>query len=123
MSNYRQLTYEQRCQIEALKKSGFNQEAIAQAIGMSQSTISRELKRNTGLRGYRHNQAQAKTDERRRNAGKALKMTDEVIGLVEAQIREQWSPEQVSGWLQEVYGLSLSHERIYLHIWEDKRAG
>ncbi|MES9867856.1 MAG: helix-turn-helix domain-containing protein [Candidatus Thiodiazotropha sp. LLP2] len=39
MSNYKQLTYEQRCQIEALKKSGLNQQAIAGATGVDQSTI------------------------------------------------------------------------------------
>jgi len=123
MSNYKQLTYELRCQIEVLKKSGFKQGEIADAVGVSQSTISREFSRNTGLRGYRHKQAQAKADERRRGAHKAIKMTDEVVDLIENQLREQWSPEQVSGWLNETHGMSLSHERIYLHIWEDKRAG
>ena len=123
MSNYKQLTYEQRCQIEVLKKSGLKQEDIADAVGVSQSTISRELSRNKGLRGYRHKQAQAKADERRRTARKAIKMTDEVVDLIEKQLREQWSPEQVSGWLNETHGVSLSHERIYLHIWDDKRAG
>jgi IS30 family transposase len=123
MSDYKQLTYEQRCQIEALKKSGLTQQAMGDAIGVDQSTISRELKRNTGLRGYRHKQAQNKTKERRRNAAKARKMTPAVVERVERQIREQWSPEQVSGWLQEACGVSLSHERIYLHIWEDKRVG
>ncbi len=123
MSNYKQLTYEQRCQIEALKISRLKQQAIADAVGVDQSTISRELNRNTGLRGYRHKQAQSKTDERRRTASKARKMTHSVVEQVERQIREQWSPEQVSGWLQEVFGMSLSHERIYLYIWEDKRVG
>ena len=50
-------------------------------------------------------------------------MTAEVVDLIENQLREQWSPEQVSGWLNETHGMSLSHERIYLHIWDDKWAG
>ncbi|MFS1526179.1 helix-turn-helix domain-containing protein [Microbulbifer sp. 2304DJ12-6] len=54
MRHYKQLTYEQRCQIEAFKKSGFTQAEIAVALGVSQSTISRELARNSGQRGYRH---------------------------------------------------------------------
>jgi IS30 family transposase len=45
MSNYKKLTYEQRCQIETLKKSKMTQQEIANVIGVSQSTISRELKR------------------------------------------------------------------------------
>ena len=43
---YKQLTDEQRYQIEALKREGFTQEDIAKSIGKSPSTISRELRRN-----------------------------------------------------------------------------
>jgi IS30 family transposase len=123
MSPYKQLTYEQRCQIEALKKNGLKQAAMAPAIGVRQSTLSRELIRNAGFRGYRPKPAQAKAQERRRNARKASKMTDEIVELVERQLREQWSPEQVSGWWQVAHGVRLSHECLYLHIWDDKRAG
>jgi transposase, IS30 family len=123
MSNYKQLTYEQRCQIEVLKKSGMTQQEMAEAVGTSQSTISRELKRNTGHRGYRHKQAQRQTDERRQNAAKAVKMRASMIKLVEQKLVEKWSPEQISGWLREACGEQLSHERIYQHIWEDKHAG
>lgn len=123
MSNYKKLTYEQRCQIEVLKKSGMTQQEIAGAVGTSQSTISRELKHNTGQRGYRHKQAQNLTDERRSNASKAVKMTDSMILKVEQKLTEKWSPEQISGWLREEQGENLSHERIYQYVWEDKRAG
>ena len=51
-------------------------------VETSESTISRELKRNTGWRGYRPKQAQNKTSRRKRNAAKAIKMTAEVIVLV-----------------------------------------
>jgi IS30 family transposase len=70
MRNYKQLTYEQKCQIEALKKSGFSQQQIADQLGVSQSTISREFSRNTGSRGYRHKQAQNKANDRRVSARK-----------------------------------------------------
>jgi IS30 family transposase len=81
------------------------------------------LNRNAGLRGYRPKPAQAKAQERRRNARKASKMTDEIVELVEHQLREQWSPEQVSGWRQEAHEVSLSPECLYLYTWDDKRAG
>ncbi len=123
MSNYKQLTYEQRCQIEVLNKSGMNQQEIADAVGTSQSTVSRELKRNTGQRGYRHKQAQGKAEERRHNAGKSVKMTELMIARIELKLSEKWSPEQISGWLSDEYGETLSHERIYQHIWADKRTG
>lgn len=123
MSNYKQLTYEQRCQIEVLKKSGMSQQAIADTVGTSQSTISRELKRNTGQRGYRHRQAQGKAEARHHNSAKAAKMTESMIEAVEQRLAEKWSPEQISGWLDKECDEQLSHERIYQHIWEDKRMG
>jgi IS30 family transposase len=41
MKTYKQLTYEQRCQISALNKSGMSQNKIAQQLNVSQSTIRR----------------------------------------------------------------------------------
>lgn len=79
MKTYKQLTHAQRCRIEALKKSGLSQNKIAEIVDVSQSTISRELRRNRGLRGYRHKQAQRMSDDRRRSAKKAQKMTPELI--------------------------------------------
>ncbi|MDP0562429.1 MAG: helix-turn-helix domain-containing protein [Candidatus Endonucleobacter sp. (ex Gigantidas childressi)] len=66
-----QLAYEQRCQLSALKKSGCSQREIAEIIGTSLSTVSRELARNTGERGYRHRQAQGRTDSRRTESARA----------------------------------------------------
>jgi len=60
MSKYRRVTYEDRCQIYALSKRGASQESIARILGVSQSTVSRELRRNRGQRGYRFKQAEAK---------------------------------------------------------------
>ncbi len=57
MNAYKQLTYEQRCHIYQLNKIDWAQKDIAKEIGVNKSTISRELKRNTGDRGYRYKQA------------------------------------------------------------------
>ena len=121
--SYKQLTNDQRCQIYTLKKRGDSQRAIAEFIGVNQSTISRELERNSGERGYRHKQAQQKADQRRREAVAPRKMTAEMIGVIELKLREDWSPEQVSGWLLDTQEQLISHESIYKHIWADKRAG
>jgi IS30 family transposase len=123
MRNYKQLSQAQRYQIEILNKAGKNQKEIAGLLGVSPATICRELKRNKGKKGYRPRQAQIKADKRRREAAKALKMTDEVILVIEEKICLDWSPEQVSGWLKINQGIFISHERIYQHIWEDKRHG
>jgi transposase, IS30 family len=87
------------------------------------ATICRELKRNKGQKGYRLKQAQIKTDKRREQAAKALKMTAALMLLIEAKIVMDWSPEQISGWLKNHPGIAISHERIYQHIWTDKRQG
>lgn len=121
MKKYSQLTEVQRYQIEALKKAKKDQQEIAVILGVSPSTISRELKRNTGQRGYRPKQAHIKALTRREEACKVIKMTTEVVTLIEAKIRLDWSPEQVSGWLNEEQAISISHERIYQHVWADKR--
>jgi len=123
MRTYQQLTYEQRCQISALMKSGCSQRKIAETIGTTQPTVSRELARNTGGRGYRHKQAQERTVQRRAEASQPTKMTPDMITVVESKLRVEWSPEQISGWLLNDQELLISHESIYLHIWRDKQAG
>ena len=56
-SGYRHLTRHDRCQIQALGKSGLSQRAIAAETDRSQSTVSRGISRNSGQRGHRHGQA------------------------------------------------------------------
>jgi IS30 family transposase len=122
-NQYRQLTYAQRCQISALKDTGHTQRDIAIVIGTSQSTISRELARNTGLRGYRHKQAQARAIQRREDVHRPIKMTAEMIASIDGMLKLDWSPEQISGALTATDAPSVSHECIYLYIWADKKAG
>jgi IS30 family transposase len=123
MSTYRRVTYEDRCQIYALSKGGTSQESIASVLGVSQSTVSRELRRNLGQRGYRFKQAEAKAQARQAIRRKPRKLTASVRRKVEAKLRQmRWSPEQISGWLRD-QGIKLSHERIYQMIWQDKRDG
>lgn len=123
MTTYAQLTYEQRCQISALLQAGLNQTQIAKELGCSQPTISREIQRNTGQRGYRYKQAQRLATERRQSAVQPHKMTPDLINLIESKLHLKWSPEQISGWLGRTEMISISHEAIYLHIWADKAKG
>lgn len=123
MRHYKQLTYEQRCQIEVLKRSGFSQQAIGDAVGANQSSISRELSRNKGVRSYHHQQAHRKSCERRSDAVSATKMKPDLAALVVEKLYLYWSPEQISGWLRDARSQCVSHESIYLHVWSDKQAG
>jgi IS30 family transposase len=67
MSKYRRIKYEDRCQIYALSKRGSSQESIAEVLGVSQSAVSREIRRNRGERGYRFKQAEAKAQANRKS--------------------------------------------------------
>src|ERR1700730_13534182 len=120
---YLHLTCEQRCQIYALLQSGHSQAHIARKIGVDPSTISRELVRNTGARGYRFKQAHEKASQRRKEASdKPRKMTPDLVELIEEKLtREQWSPDQISGRLAKDGVDFISHERIYQHVWKDKK--
>ena len=122
---YLHLTCEQRCQIYALLQSGHSQAHIARQIGVDPSTISRELVRNTGARGYRFKQAHEKASQRREEASdKPRKMTPDLVELIEEKLtQEQWSPDQISGRLAKDGVALISHERIYQHVWKDKKDG
>ena len=121
MGPYPQLTQEQRYQIYALKKTGHSYSEIAEVIGVHKSSVSRELKRNRGQRGYRPQQAQSLAMERRQKG--VPRITVEVWAKVESLLRQDWSPEQISGRLKKEQGIRISHEWIYQHILADKQAG
>ncbi len=121
MRTYMQLTRIQRYQIYALLKAGHNQTEIACLIKVHKSTISRELRRNRGLKGYRPKQAHQFALNRRKKARYRIEASTWI--LIEALIRQEWSPEQVSDWLKVNYGHQISHEWIYQYILMDKHAG
>ncbi len=54
---YTQLTQEERYQIHAFKQTGYSQTEVAAIVGRDKGTVSRELRRNQGLKGYRPRQA------------------------------------------------------------------
>jgi IS30 family transposase len=120
---YQQLTQEERYQIKAYKESGLSQSQIAMQLSRSASTISRELKRNTGLRGYRPKQAQETSELRRYTAIKHVKLTAEIQSTLVSYLKEQWSPEQIQGYCKTHDIAMVSHERIYQYIWSNKRQG
>jgi len=121
MRTYNQLTQEQRYQISALRKTRHALAEIASVIGVHKSSVSRELKRNQGKRGYRPQQAQELALERRQKA--VPRITAEVWTIVERLLRQDWSPEQISGRLKKEHRVCISHEWIYQYVLKDKQAG
>ena len=120
--NYTQLTQEERYQIYALNKAGHDQAEIAGVIDRHPGTISRELRRNRGLKGYRPQQAHQLALARRADKAQS-RISEQVWQQVEALIRDEWSPEQIVGRLEMEQGVSISHEWIYQYIYADKRSG
>src|SRR5918993_3151638 len=120
--NYRQLAREQRYQINVLKRAGHNQTYIAALIGCHKSTISRELRRNRGQKGYRHYQADELAYDRQCQAYRS-RITWQTWQEVERLLRQDWSPDQISGHLKRAQQPSVSHEWIYLYVYADKRRG
>ena len=123
MNHYKQLTEEERYQIKVLLDMGYQQKDIAEYLGRDPSTIYRELKRNTGLRGYRPKQAQQLAIDRRTRATKHRKLTPQVKDWIESLLKLDLSPEQISGYLKQTKGVSLSHETIYRYIYADQTQG
>lgn len=97
---------------------------IAELVGVSPSTISRELRRNTGRNGRYNWETARKNAERNRyrtpgNHAVPQQTKDEAVRLLR---EEQWSPEQISAVLRQ-QNMRISHETVYQMIRRDKRQG
>lgn len=120
--SYHQLTETERYQICSLLKAGLSRTEIADNLKRDKSTISRELKRNTGLRGYRPRQAQLLSLARKR-AHVQYRISDQLWREVERLVEADWSPEQIACRVYKEQGVCISHEWIYQYIFWDKEAG
>ena len=117
LMTYKHLSQAERYQIHALMKAGHDQSEIAKLLNRHKSTISRELSRNTGSRGYRPKQACEMSADRAQNSRNANAVAPWVKDEVNAMLRVQWSPEQITG------KLPVSHESLYLHVYAGKAHG
>lgn len=119
---YTQLTQGQRYQIHALMKAGLNQTDTATIVGVHKSTISRELRRNPGYRGYRPLQAHRFCLQQRLQKAQP-RIASQTWRLVERLLHEEWSPEQITAWLRQEARIGGSHEWIYQYVLVDKHHG
>jgi len=115
---YKQLSLEDRCEIARLQAAGSSVRQIAAALDRPPSTISRELRRNSGREvGYRPSYAQQQT-RARRWMGSRLERDGVLRRIVLQGLARGWSPEQVAGWLSRKAGRTvLSYESIYRFIY------
>jgi len=119
------LTQEQRYTISCLKSNGKNYEEIGKIIGKDKSVIWREVARNKNQKTgkYDCDLADRKAKKRQKDKLKKRRFTNEIKTYVESLIRADYSPEQIAGYSQTNQKECVSPERIYQHIWDDKKKG
>jgi len=123
----RYLSVAEREEIAVGLAAGDSQREIAERLGRSPSTISREVMRNS--RGRRHYRALAAQGQAQHRAArpKTAKLAGnaELRGLVQARLKQKWSPEQISTWLRRQFPdrpeMQVSHETIYQSIYVQGR--
>ncbi len=123
--SYNHLSTEQRYEIAVLKRQGYSNSRIAKIIGVHPATIGRELKRNGSHGRYGAQTADRRASSRRTAASsRPRRFTAEMRRRIDEQLRtQQWSPEQIRDRLRQEGHECVSHEWIYLYIWQDKRTG
>jgi IS30 family transposase len=120
----KQLTWEQRYQLESLLQVDTPKKRIAELIDTSLSSVYREIKRNSNKRSYRAAYAQQLCDERKERFGRNRKFTPVMERHIRKKlVEEQWSPEQIVGHARLTNMPMVSVERIYQFIRDDKAKG
>jgi IS30 family transposase len=122
---YRQITFAERYTLGLLRQRGLSPAAMARVLGRHRSTIGREIRRNRAHsdRTYRPQLADWYARSRRSRSRRNRQFTPAAWAQIQELLREDWSPEQVAGWLRRHQRLVISHETIYRYIWAEKRAG
>lgn len=122
---YSQLNPSQRYQIGALHKAGHSQGFIANQLGISKSTISRELKRNSTTKGnYLPKLAQQFAADRVKDKNKRQVFSAAMKKFIDEKMDCcQWSPEQITGYCKANSIAMVSHEWIYQYVYKNMKQG
>jgi IS30 family transposase len=120
------LTAQEREDISRGIASGCSMRVIAQRLSRACSTVSREVARHGGRAQYRANEADQQAWESALRPKPCLLAThDKLQGIVASKLVQDWSPQQVSGWLKMEYpndeSLRVSHETIYRSLFIQAR--
>ena len=120
------LTLAEREEISRGLAAGDSMRVIATRLRRCASTVSREIERNGGRRNYRATKADERAWERARRPKRCLLAMNHFLrDVVARKLREDWSPEQISGWLKKRYpdeeAMRVSHETIYRTLFVQAR--
>lgn len=123
--NYTHLSQEERYQLYELKLEKKSLTAIAKSLGRSKSTISRELKRNIGRRGWRPSNANKIALARQENSRNAKRIDASGWAKIEDYIRMDCSPEQAihRHVLETGNAPVMSIETAYQRVYADRAMG
>ena len=119
---YKRVTGEERRLIYRWRREGCGVRDVAKRLGRAASSISREVARNRGKKGYRPRQADWKAQERARRPG-PRRFTEVVRLDAEKRLREGWTPEIISGRARLEGRAWVCKETIYKHVYADAKAG
>jgi IS30 family transposase len=120
------LTLAEREAISRGVVAGQSVRSIAASQNRAPSTVCREIKRNGGQEEYRANLAdQSAWDRARRPKPCKLVENRRLANLVASKLQLQWSPEQIAGWLKQLFpgheDYQVSHETIYRSLYIQAR--
>ena len=119
---HKRITKEERILISCWRKEHKGVNEIGQLLRRSPSSISRELSRNTGEKGYRPKQANEKAQERAKRPG-VRRFTEEVRLDVDARLKIGWTPDIISNRAKLEGRPWVCKETIYQYIYADAKAG
>ena len=119
--HYRHLSGDERGKIMYLLMAGKKPSDVAALLGRNKSTISRELRRNRASYHdyYLDDSAQARSEQRRRQARQHYRLKHERIrDYVECRLGSGLSPELIAGRIRrDLPGCTISHESICQYIY------
>jgi len=124
-NNMKHLTESQRYTIESMLIAGYSKTSIAEVVGVHKCTIGREINRNKDQKSgrYKYQLAQDKSKKRKQSKVQFIKFDSAMQQMVEEYLTNDYSPEQIVGVCKNKATPCVSHERIYQHIWRDKKQG
>lgn len=125
---YHHLTLDERERIAKMKTEGISANKIAEALGRSCSTITREFRRNGSQKDYWPSQAQTQADQRRLQSKSPWRMTSPTLSrYVKKQLQQRHSPEQITGRLRLDFPdnteMRVSHTCLYQWVAAQKQQG
>jgi transposase, IS30 family len=122
------LSIDERSIMVSLLQQGASQKEIAKKINRSESTISREIKRNLPKEpfehaGYHAYTAQKLAEQRKSDASAQKRIPEKVWKIVKELLQLQWSPQAISERVEQETSYKVSHESIYQFVYKDRKNG